>query len=306
MVRAKQLGILTPGAAFLMLGLATLFLLPPGCGKETKQDEPATESAGKHSSPESGTESREWTAERAHTALKAWNPGYEWDAAFRIEEGRVTGAELTGANIADISPLADMDLAGLDLRGLTISDISPLKGLPLVDLYLEDTRVENLEALRGMKLASLYLNNTRVSDLRPLKAMPLETLNLLGTGVSDISPLEGMPLKFLWLNETDVSDISPVAACPLVSLTLHRTNVTDLRPLAGSGLERLHIGETPVTDLTPLKEMNLTRLIFTPGRITRGMDIARNMASLQEIGPTFENRIPPAAFWAMYDQGMFR
>ncbi|MFC1800187.1 hypothetical protein ACFL2Z_04680, partial [Candidatus Eisenbacteria bacterium] len=63
---------------------------------------------------------------------------------------------------------------------------------------------------------------------------------------------------------------------------------------------------TPVTDLTPLNGLNLTRLIFTPARITRGIDIARDMASIQEIGPTFENRVPPAAFWAMYDQGMFK
>ena len=96
-----------------------------------------------------------------------------------------------------------------------------------------------------------------------------------------------------------------MADCPLVSLTLHKTRVEDLSPLANSRLERLHIGETPVSDLTPLKGLSLQRLIFTSGRITKGIEIVRNMKSIQEIGPSFENRMNPEQFWTLYSQGKF-
>ena len=92
MVRAKQLGFLTPGAAFLVLGLAALCLLSPGCGKETEESTPATDKSGTSAEGTQAAAPREWTAERAHTALKAWNPGYGWDAAFRIEEGKNYGS----------------------------------------------------------------------------------------------------------------------------------------------------------------------------------------------------------------------
>ncbi len=289
--------------------LAAVCLLVSGCGGDSGEDDRAAVSGGQ-AEPQTGTEQdpapREWTAERAHTVLKAANPAYNWDAAFRIEDGKVTGAELTGTNVTDLSPLAEMDLTGLDLRGMPVTDISALRGLPLVELYLEDTRVQSIEPLRGMNLITLYLSNTQVSDIRPLKGMPLETLNLLGTKVADLGPLRGTPLKFLWLNDTPVSDIAPLADCPLVSLTLHRTLVSDLGPLASSDLQRLHIGETPVRDLTPIRDLELTRLIFTPSGITGGLDIARDMKTLEEVGTTFENRMPPEAFWAMYDRGMFR
>jgi hypothetical protein len=88
-----------------------------------------------------------------------------------------------------------------------------------------------------------------------------------------------------------------------MSLTLHRTGVSDLSPLAGTGLLRLHVGETPVTDLTPLRDLKLKRLIFTPENIKKGLDIARNMESLEELGTTFENRMPAEVFWHLYDTG---
>jgi hypothetical protein len=118
--------------------------------------------------------------------------------------------------------------------------------------------------------------------------------------VKDLEPFRGTPLEMLWLTETPVSDIAPLAGCPLVSLTLHRTQVRDLTPLAGTGLARLHIGETPVTDLTPLRGLRLTRLIFDPRRIEQGLEIVREMATLTELGLTFEERMPPAQFWSRY------
>lgn len=81
----------------------------------------------------------------------------------------------------------------------------------------------------------------------------------------------------VWLNGCPVSNIAPLKGLPLKSLTLHLTRVVDLSPLSGSSLERLHIGETPVEDLTPLLGLHLTRLVFTPDRIKKGLEVVKAM-----------------------------
>ena len=72
-------------------------------------------------------------------------------------------------------------------------------------------------------------------------------------------------------------------------------------------LQRLHIAETSVTDLTPLRHVSLTRLVFTPGRITEGLDTARQMTSLRQIGTRFDdnekNLTSPAMFWDLLEKG---
>lgn len=249
-----------------------------------------------------------WTPEQIHAAMREVNPDYnEQKAIFQIENGSVVAAQLTGANVTDISPLAGMSLRMLDLRDVQVADISALEGQPLVELYLEGTQVKDLTPLDGAPLRKLYLSNTPVTDLSPLEGSGIIEMNLLGAQVTDLSPLSGLPLQMLWLNDTPVTDITPLRLCPLVSLTLEGTNVADISPLAISRtLQRLHIAGTLVTDLSPLAELQLTRLIFTPSKIEKGIEVARQMASLQEIGTTFENRMPPAQFWALYDRGEFR
>jgi Leucine-rich repeat (LRR) protein len=79
--------------------------------------------------------------------------------------------------------------------------------------------------------------------------------------------------------------------------------VADLKPLSRiTSLKRLHIGQTPVSDLTPLKYLKLERLIFTPGNITRGLDVVRNMKTITELGSTLETRMPPEQFWLRYSK----
>ena len=280
----------------------------PGCGKapsDTDQHKAATQSPVSQDTGVSPSGPNAWTPQGVHAALAQKNPEYNGRAQFEIENGQVLIAALTGTGIRDLSPLKGMSILALDLRGLSVSDLNPLRGMPLMELYLEETNVVELAPLAGMKLAKLYLNDTKVRDLRPLRGMPLVELNLFGSAVDDLRPLRGLPIQMLWLNETAVSDISPLSDCPLVSLTLHKTQVQDLTPLAGSKLQRLHIGETPITDLTPIKELKLTRLVFTPGRITKGIEEVRKMSSIQEIGPSFEDRTDPANFWSLYAQGKF-
>jgi len=301
--KERRYGIVLKLARIVTILVAVQMLA--GCGEESSKAERTGKTSSQEAEKSSGAPVT-WTPELVHGALKSKNPDYNGKALFQIRAGQVVAMQLTGTGITELSPLKWMGLQGLDLRGLPISDLEQLKGLPLKELYLEGTKVEDLAPLQGMKLFRLYLKNMHVRDLAPLRGMPLMTLNLYGTEVRDLSPLRGMPLQYLWLNMTSVSDISPISGSPLLSLTLHKTGVGDLSPLAGSNLQRLHIGETPVTDLTPIRGLALTRLVFTPGRITKGIEIARNMTSIREIGPTFENRMDPSQFWSLYDQGKFK
>jgi internalin A len=287
----------------------TVLCLLLGSGCAEKAEEAKTESGSPPAveapiAEPAGRAAFHWTPERVDRALLETNPGYQGEALYQIQDGRVVALQLSGTTITDLSALKEMGVQALDLRGLPIADLEHLRGLDLSELYLEETDVRDLRPLEGMRLKQIYLSNTHVGDLTPLKGMPLEQLNLLGTDVQDLTPLVGMPLVFLWLNETPVSDISPLADCSrLMSLTLHRTRVSDLRPLSELDLKRLHIGETPVTDLTPLKGLDLNRLIFTPSSIQKGLETVREMESLQELGTTFENRMPPEVFWHLYDTG---
>jgi internalin A len=244
-------------------------------------------------------------AVRLNQAVRARNRDYSGQGRFAHRGGQVVVADLSRTGVSDLSPLVGLPLEALDISGNPVSDLRPLKGMGLRKLGLEGTGVADLSPLAGMHLEELYANGAPVRDLTPLAGMPLRMLNLYGTGVSDLAPLAGAPLKSLWLNGTGVRDVSPLARCPLVSLTLERTPVADLSPLAVCKLERLHVGMSAVTDLTPLAAMPLQRLIFTPQKISRGLDAVRNMASIRELGTTLEGRMPPEAFWPLYDQGRF-
>lgn len=174
-------------------------------------------------------------------------------------------------------------------------------------IYLERTRVKDLSPLKGTSVTVLYLNHTPVSDLSPLQGMKLEKLNLSATQVSDISPVKTMTLGTLWLNDTKVKDLSPLKGKSLVSLDVSGTPVSDLSPLAGmASLRRLNIARSAVTDLTPLRGLQLQRLIFDPAKITRGLEIVREMQSITALHtyfPPTARFLQPKEFWDLYDKG---
>jgi internalin A len=255
-------------------------LLLAGCGPSSTK--PAAEPASTDTPTAPALEDPVGDAvARLHRELAAKNPEYRQELAhFEPREGRLAAAELRGAGIADLSPLAGMELELIGLAENPVSDLSPLQGMPLSVLDLEGTQVSDLPQLAGTPL--------------------LSELSLLGTAVTDLTPLSKLPLENLWLNETQVTDLSPLADCPLVSLTLHKTPVSDLAFVTRlRSLQRLHIGETQVTDLRPLAGARLTRLIVTPDRVEQGWEVVREMSSLQELDVEFREgqRWTPAEFW---------
>ncbi|MFC1462532.1 SUMF1/EgtB/PvdO family nonheme iron enzyme [Verrucomicrobiota bacterium] len=165
------------------------------------------------------------------------------------------------------------------LYGRKISDISPLKDLPLTLLNLPSTKITDISVLKGMPLKFLYLKGSPVTDVSALKGMPLVSLGLQNTKVSDISPLKDLSLAGLYLDGTDVADLGPLRGMPLTALG---------------------ISGTKVVDLTPLEGMPLEKLLFTPENIKTGLDVVRNMQSLQVVAANdddWRKRQSAADFW---------
>ena len=242
---------------------------------------------------------------RIQNILTRANPDYRGQGRFHEDNGVIVAAELPNCGLRDLSPLKGLQLQGLDLSGNPVRELRHLKGMPLRNLFLENTRVENLRDLSDAKLVELRLNNSPVQSLKGLEGQPLENLYAVGTRITEVSSLRSSNLRQLWLSESPVSDVSGLSGLPLISLTLHRTLVEDVLfvrqlPL----LQRLHIGETLIEDLTPLAGVNLTRLVFTPSRIKRGMNVVRSLYGLREIGTVFDDSgrdiTSPEAFWSKY------
>ncbi len=243
--------------------------------------------------------------------LRKANPDYQGQGRFNEENGEIIAGELPNCGLRDLSPLKGLKLMGLDVSGNPVREIRHLKGMPLRSLYAENTLVMDLTPLRGAPIMELRLNGCPLETLGGLEGMPLENLYLPGTRVKDISALAGSKVRQLWLNDAPVSDLSPLAGAPVVSLTLHRTQVSDLSFVRKLPIiQRLHIGETQVTDLSPLKGVPLSRLVFTPAKIEKGMEFARQIFGLREIGVRFDDGgrelMPPNHFWERYDKGEFR
>jgi hypothetical protein len=63
--------------------------------------------------------------------------------------------------------------------------------------------------------------------------------------------------------------------------------------------------------VSPLAGLPLRRLVLSPSRIKKGLDLVRNIVTLEEIGtfyaePEKHDLAEPAAFWQRYDAGQLK
>ena len=160
-------------------------------------------------------------------------------------------------------------------------------------------------------VTELRFATDNVADISPVRALVgLKVLycsaNVSGQNtLADLSPLHGMTLTTLHVTRSRVSDLAPLAGMPLTHLYCSRTTVSDLSPVKGMKLTALNCGYTNVSDLSPLQGMNLTDVRFPPQKVTKGLDIIRQMKSLKTIGPYDDASVSPAEFWKKYDAGEF-
>ena len=221
----------------------------------------------------------------------------------------LTWLNLGGCQVRDLTPLQGMPLTWLNLRGCQVRDLTPLQGMPLTTLDLHNcAQLSDLTPLQGMALTTLILEGSgQVRDLTPLKGMPLTLLDLYQCGqVRDLTPLVGMPLTSLNVGASQVRDLTPLKDMKLTMLDLEGCGqVRDLTPLTGMPLKDVRLHLSSVTDLTPLHGMALQEIRLTPKNITKGMDILRQMKSINTIGIRTADKWPPVEFWKKHDAGEF-
>jgi len=200
-----------------------------------------------------------------HAALKAKNPEYNGKADIKVKNGKITEVVLTATGVRDLSPL------------------------------------------RGLALTGFACNYERVTDLSPLQGQPLTILRLSGTQVWDLTPLKGMRLSGVSIGASPVQDLAPLRGMPMAALSLFSlTELSSLEPLHGmTTLAYLDIRFTRVQDLRPLEGMKLNCISFTPANITAGIEVLRNMPSLQRLSGGEHEPVPVAEFWKRYDAGEF-
>ena len=242
---------------------------------------------------------------RIQSLMMKANPQYKGQGKLHQENGKIVAAEFPSCSLRDLSPLKDLEIEALDLSGNPIREIRHLRGMPLSRLFLEYTLVESLQELRDAALVELRLNGSPVRSLDGLEGQPLVDLYAVGTQINNISALKNTQLRQLWLSESPVSDFSPLSGLPIVSLTAHRTLLEDLSFIRKLPLiQRLHIGETFVNDLSPLAGLSLTRLVFSPERIEQGLDVAKSLSNIKEIGTKFDDKgrdlSSPDVFWSQF------
>jgi Leucine-rich repeat (LRR) protein len=242
------------------------------------------------------------------------NPGFDGVVEPTFEKNVVIGLKFSTLHVTDISPVRALTR----LQTLTVgnwprpkgalADMSPLKGMALLNLDCSSTKVSDLSPLKGMKLQRLEAANIEASDLTPLQGMPLKHLGLAeARRVTNLQPLQGMPLMYLNLSHLPVSDLSLLAdMTSLRDLILQEMPVSDLNPLQGLNLRWLALVDSQVSDLSPLRGMALETVSLTPRKITKGLDVLRDIKSIKTIGVTYSKTgFPAADFWERYDKGEF-
>jgi Leucine-rich repeat (LRR) protein len=197
---------------------------------------------------------------------------------------------LAHLQIADLSPLRDLDLEWLEVKNNQLTDLSPLQGMPLVWLRLGSNRISDLAPLQGMPLRWLSLDHNPVRDLRPLSRAPLKNLDLSGTSVRDLSPLTGMPLEEINLDGIEpLPDLAPLAQAPLRQFTggqadrpldLSRFRLGELRLARFQSLDLRGVDQLATAPLRELSlvELGLQRVPTLPPVLER-LDCSRNAIS---------------------------
>jgi tetratricopeptide (TPR) repeat protein len=194
--------------------------------------------------------------------------------------------------VRDITPVAGMKLSSIDFAACReLSDLEPLRDAPLTSISGNASKVNDLEPISGafrrfVNHRGICLRNTPVFDLRPLRSMVMKDLFLDNTQVRDLTPLKDVEMTELWLSGTRITDLSPLVNQKKLRklMLMNCWKLTDLSPLKTiKSLKILRIGKTGVTDLSPLKGLELTAIGFTPNRITKGMEVLRDMPSLKRI-----------------------
>jgi Leucine-rich repeat (LRR) protein len=183
--------------------------------------------------------------EAVRKELMRRNPGFDGKMESKIEGGAVTEFRIVTDKVTDIAPIRVFNaLRVLECRGTytdksngLLADLTPLAGMNLAglrDLNLVNTKVNDagMVCFKDSKnLTALTFANTPVSDagldnFKECKA--LTYLALANTPVSDagLANFKGMRLRELYIDNTGITDLTPLQGMPLEKILLTPKNIT--------------------------------------------------------------------------------
>ena len=195
-------------------------------------------------------------------------------------------------------PLEYLSMQNQDIRHLSALSTNTT----LEQLDVSDCKIRDLSTLVNKPLIKLRIAGNPVSDIQVLAQLGIRELDMSRTQIKDLETLRLMPqVQTLSLSHTQVSELGPLVHCDLFKLDIAHTQVRDLSPIKTLYLKELHIQGTEIDDLTPLADMQLETVRFTPVAINRGMDVLRDMDSLEFIAIDDGPLQAAADFWTLWD-----
>jgi tetratricopeptide (TPR) repeat protein len=137
--------------------------------------------------------------------------------------------------VADLSPLREIDVSGLAVIGARTIDWPTIFSLPLHSLDFSKCLIERLpQAPRGfLRVRSMKLGSSEVANAGFVRGMPLlERLDLSFTHVTDLAPLGACrQLRHLDISGLNPANLRTLIRLPLESLTLSPMLITDRNSL---------------------------------------------------------------------------
>ena len=137
-------------------------------------------------------------------------------------------------------------------------------------------------------------------------------LEISGCRISTLEPLRGMPLTAIACANNDIKGLAPLKGMKLMQLVCRDNPIADLSPISGMPIWKLDIKGTKVSDLTPREGMKLQDFVFSPENIVKGIDIVRNMKTIQfyptpkqphmRDGAGLMTLMSAEKFWKLYDE----
>ncbi len=152
------------------------------------------------------------------------------DSVEPLVKYKLSGVEIRGGTIRDLSPLGRLDLRVLELTGTEVADLSCLKGKHFFVLTLNNTKITTLDFLRGGSVDyKLDIRGSPIADLSPVKGMPLEEVCLACSKVTDLRPLIGMKLEKLDITDAPIADLTVLNQITCKTLTLSPAQIEQRR-----------------------------------------------------------------------------
>lgn len=225
----------------------------------------------------------------------------------------LTTLALCGQQIADLSPLAGLNVMTLALHDNLIRDLSPLAECAyLQELFIGANPVEDFSPLaRCQQLKSLYAGATNVRDASAFAQIPslyvlelaecqslgslealvgydtLHYLKLLPVSreqLSQVGRMTSLRGLFLW-NTEGLTDLTPLG--DLTDLRVLFVDTLELTSLEGiermTSLENLGLYRVPVADLSPLSSLPRLSALSFNGVSPRSWEPLTRLTALTQV-----------------------